>query len=383
MGGVGCVRRVREHKEPPPPLPQHAHTRQVGVRLKHVRVHVVADDVLVVPRDHGAARVPVEAEAADALPPALAVADGRVARVVHGVHERHGLEDAEHERRDDARGERRAREQLPVGDAKRGERDGKNDAEAPHARPRRLGVLPRRLKVGAHALRHLRVEAALVARVRRELGRAGQHADAQLVERRARLLAVVPPVVHGEERRALAARREQQHLLAARVPLEEGRDVVDGAVYDHPRRVRRVVRRDLLPREAPVARRGSGRRRGVGWGGVGGGGVERRKKKNDDVSAVASACARRTNLCGRHRRHLGRHGRHLWGTRPPRVARGCARGERDAGGCARRASGVLAQVFNFSNTQKRSLTRRCARAAHCRLRNEAQRSRLRRQQRAC
>ena len=317
----------------------HVAVRAVGdVRVgeEDVRVRVVADDVLVVPRDHGAAGVPVLREAPDGLPVALVRADGRVARVVHGVQQRHDLEDAEEQRGGGAQPEGQARRALGHGGGdevggqaaareqrrqRRAERPQPRDAvdadgegreadadlqrEAPHARPQLLRRGARRGEVRLEAGRELVVEARRVGCKERVLRRALERADLERLHLALHAALAVhaghAPVVRAEEVRALAARGQQQHLLAARMVVEERREVVHAAVHRDPAVLRRVVRRHL--REGERALRPRLLAAGSGGGGGGGGrglrqrrrgGAERRQRRR----GAGGVCGRRAECEG-------------------------------------------------------------------------------------
>lgn len=195
---------------------------QVGVGEVDVGVDVMPEHVLVVPCADGAAREPVKGELADDLPHGAA-ADGAVARVVHDVQQRQRLQHAEQ------RGEREARGPRPragVGGQHvrrvHGDKDGggeRHDGQhAQQAAERAARVLPRARKVRAQARLDGGVEAARLGREARQLRGPAQHANlhARQLLARARL---VEDVVHAEEVRHVAPRRQRQHRRAAGVAL--------------------------------------------------------------------------------------------------------------------------------------------------------------------
>jgi hypothetical protein len=193
---------------------------------------MVAHNVLVVPGDHAAPRIPVQAQAPVQLPPPLMGAQGGVACVVHGVHEGHGLEHALQggKGKPDYKGRPPQENAVhhAVGDGCHGKHNGQAPGGGPGVLCGSLGsvpggprhvngalALPRRslcrllairvLKVLSHAPAEVGVKIPAVGGVRGELCGAHQVPNAVLLHHLPGPLALIEPVVHSKQVRALTA----------------------------------------------------------------------------------------------------------------------------------------------------------------------------------
>lgn len=214
---------------------------EVGVNTHHVRVEVVADDVLVVPRSERSSSDPIHSETANDTPSPRAVSERGVRTVMHAVKERESLAHTKDLGSEDTN---QPALSLVIGQHEGEISTSEDEDEAGETRESSLGVFSSLFKVFSYTRTQLGIE-TIVFLVAGELS--GLDRSNLILGEDGLDIVKSERVVRRKHIGDITTSREKKHLGTTGVLVDPFGDIVDLVFVVYPCRLGRVVFGDLLP----------------------------------------------------------------------------------------------------------------------------------------